>query len=368
MRLVFKSNGYFENLENLDHLTMIKLFIRRLLAALLFYSGFNALYRWIIRRRHAVILMYHRVLDDADKHGSYIQPGMYVTTDTFEMQMRYLKKRYRVTSLTELIATLKNQRGNSKNTCVITFDDGWHDTYIHAFPILKKYDLPASVFLVSEYVDTDRLFWPDRLSHLLTRYLAQPQTTKSMICSALERAGILNMLIDAEQSQAEKIDMIIEKMKDFEAAERETVLLELEERLQASLADKSYRQMLSWNEIKEMARSRISFGSHGKSHAILTKIPKAEAAREIVESQATINKHLTTPCSAFCYPNGDYNEEIKEIVRRHYTCALTTQNGAVKPGDGLFALKRIGIHDDMTSTKALFACRISGLLGKLGLE
>jgi peptidoglycan/xylan/chitin deacetylase (PgdA/CDA1 family) len=312
-------------------------------------------------------LMYHRVVAPLKRDGTYIQPGMYVTSVSFTMQMRYLKKRYNVIPLAEMIGSLRNGCIIQSNTCVITFDDGWRDTYDHAFPILKKYDLPATVFIVSDYVGTDRWFWPDKLSYLLTKYLASEEHKKppSIIAQTLERSGILKMLSSAELSPGEKIDMVIERMKHL-PAERNKVLFDLELFLYDT-EEATDRQMLSWNEVDEMCRSKVTFGSHTKSHAILTEISKDEVAREVVESQVAIEEHLSTPCSTFCYPNGDFNNEIQEIVRSHYDCAVTTQKGTVKLGDDLSALKRVGIHDDITYTKALFACRISGILAALGL-
>ena len=65
----------------------------------------------------------------------------------FEKQMEYLKnKEYQVISLTKLVEILESDELIPKKTVVLTFDDGYKDNYINAFPILKKYNFPATIF------------------------------------------------------------------------------------------------------------------------------------------------------------------------------------------------------------------------------
>ncbi len=76
------------------------------------------------------ILAYHRVVPVGSEDTSFVQPGMYVTSDTFEMHLHHLQTRYAVVPLERLVAM---QDGDA---CAITFDDGWRDNYATAFPIL----------------------------------------------------------------------------------------------------------------------------------------------------------------------------------------------------------------------------------------
>src|SRR5574337_401681 len=86
----------------------------------------------------AAILLYHRVLTEKELGQDFIQPGMYVRRDVFEMQMLFLKKHFQIVSLQDLLALWKGKKwDNSKRYCVVTFDDGWRDNYLYAFPILQ---------------------------------------------------------------------------------------------------------------------------------------------------------------------------------------------------------------------------------------
>jgi len=94
------------------------------------------------------ILMYHHV-EDAPLGGS-----MYVNPKQFEEQMKFLRdNKYKVISLDELSDMIKGGAKIPHNIVVLTFDDGNVNNYLYAFPALKKYKIPATVFVISDYID-----------------------------------------------------------------------------------------------------------------------------------------------------------------------------------------------------------------------
>ena len=128
----------------------------------------------------------------------------------------------------------------------------------------------------------------------------------------------------------------------------------------------SGRAFVSWKEAKEMARSGlITFGSHTASHSILSMLEDSEIRHELVESRRRlIAEQVVDPAFIpFCYPNGNYNNRIVSMVRNTgYNLAVTTKNGWNNSESYPFTLRRVGMHQDMTSTEAMFACRIAGIL------
>jgi len=102
------------------------------------------------------ILMYHRF--------GYDQSTLFVTPENFDRQMAYLKdKGYDVISLDELVEGIKDRKKFNHNTVAITIDDGYKDNFIYAYPVLKKYRFPATIFIIANYVDTRGNFikWED---------------------------------------------------------------------------------------------------------------------------------------------------------------------------------------------------------------
>src|SRR5262249_36976658 len=97
-------------------------------------------------------------------------PGMYVRADAFEMQMRFLKEHFEVLPLDRLLGLWKTDGiDDRKRYCVVTFDDGWLDNYHHAYPVLRRLGIPATVFLPTGMVGTDEWFWPDKLAYILAQ-------------------------------------------------------------------------------------------------------------------------------------------------------------------------------------------------------
>lgn len=92
----------------------------------------------------ASILMYHSVGENA--------ASFTVTPEQFEKQLRYLaEQKYLVVSLSVLLAKLANQEDVGRHV-VLTFDDGYEDNYSIAWPLLKKYNLPATIFLATNFL------------------------------------------------------------------------------------------------------------------------------------------------------------------------------------------------------------------------
>lgn len=107
----------------------------------------------------ALVLMYHRVLQD-DQVPADIDPGMYVSRSAFERHLAYLREHHDIVTLDQLLDWLDGRRPSARPPCVITFDDGWLDNYTVAYPLLKRFDVPATIFLISEKVgDPNMVTW-----------------------------------------------------------------------------------------------------------------------------------------------------------------------------------------------------------------
>lgn len=104
--------------------------------SLLSFSGIHGLLEHLRLSEKAFILMYHRVLPATGQLPEYVQPGMFVTTATFEKQISYLRDSFEILFLDEMAAKVKKGEPLG-GQCVLTFDDGWLDNYSEAFPAEK---------------------------------------------------------------------------------------------------------------------------------------------------------------------------------------------------------------------------------------
>lgn len=215
----------------------------------------------------APVLAYHKIdypTADVKIRGAYTAPRK------FEKQMSYLlKKGFTFYSASELIDFFRSNGKFPDKGITLTFDDGWKDNYVNAFPVLKKLGIKATIFLV-----------PSCLG----------------------------------------------KTTDQVTADGE-----------------GPREHLSKNDVVEMSRSGIEFGSHSMNHKLFNKITPAEIDNEVVESKNAIENLVQKPCKIFAYPAGFYNEAaIGALKKSGYTGAFTTVYGNDDALD-LYALNRVEI-------------------------
>jgi peptidoglycan/xylan/chitin deacetylase (PgdA/CDA1 family) len=108
----------------------------------------------VLLRQAAVILMFHRV---REIEGS---DGLTVDVDTFERYCRFFRRHFKVVALRDLVRALE-RRAPLERALAITFDDGYRDNFECAAPVLEKLSLPATFFVVSQWIETDAVPWWD---------------------------------------------------------------------------------------------------------------------------------------------------------------------------------------------------------------
>ncbi len=320
-----------------------------------------------LARGSTLILMYHRILPESMVNAS-IEPGMYVSAESFALHLSYLAQYLEIISLATIVAgNIPAHNDKGKPRCVITFDDGWLDFLIHAFPLLQRFNAPATVFLPTNFIGTDRKFWTDTVIELL---LQEGKYQKSISASTDINKFRSNIVVQ-HLSQADAVSgegrfyQIINGLKRHRA---EDIYLALDElKTAGALIASDSRSFLNWEEVRSLKNSGlITFGSHTADHNILTTIKADEVRRELSLSKDRLVKENAVPRERplfFCYPNGNANAELAAMVQdAGYDGAVTTRKGWNALGANRFLLNRIGLHEDMSSTPAMFACRLAGFI------
>jgi peptidoglycan/xylan/chitin deacetylase (PgdA/CDA1 family) len=274
-----------------------------------------------------LILMYHRILP-SDQMKPWIQAGMYVDPETFEMQIRYLKKYFQVVSLAEKFYSLPTveKARSTRPFCILTFDDGWQDFYEFAYPMLKRNQVPATVFLPTGYIGTDDWFWTDRLSMLLQRDSKEEAGT-----IGTERCNpLLERIAEITGNFEERLEAAIRMLKRRNAEEIEDVIVGLEKGAN-KVGSPRKRVFLNWDEVREMeASGLVSFGSHTHNHRILVHLKEEEVEEELLLSMKILLREKAVDPSfiPFCYPNGNFNQQIACMVQEAgYHAAVSTEPG-----------------------------------------
>ena len=298
--------------------------------------------------------MYHRIIDKNQQSSFPVQAGMYVTPDNFMKQVKFLKDKFKIISLDVLVKRLKSGEDVS-GCCVLTFDDGWRDNYTNAFPIFKNYQIPATIFLPTGFIGTQKWFWPEEVS-LSLAWLYQNKMDSSKIPDILQKLFDKSQFYSCGQS-CDAIDRFIDKLKQYEPQQREQVIAALKD---VCPATKHERILMNWNEVQEMANSGlISFGAHTVSHTLLDQLTVENAQSEIEKSKEDIEKRLETQVDFFAFPNGNYNKKVLAILPDiKFAAAVTTRRGYIDKSPSLLELPRIAMHDDISYTLPLFLWRL----------
>lgn len=305
------------------------------------------------RSGNTCILMYHRIVSP-EKISEYVEPGMYVTPETFEMHCKVLKKHFCVVSLSDLISG--NIEKNAKPVCAITFDDGWKDFYQNAFPILSRYECPATVFLPTRFIGSSERFWTDHLAKLLSE---QRKSTEHEMNTAKYRQ-LTKAILQLNGTLFKRTDEAIKLLKKLPLDQIQFIISELKHIRGTTHFEGAF---LSWDDVRELKKTGlIEFGSHTVNHLILPAEDDATIRSELIESKKKlIDEQAANDGSiSFCYPNGGFTIDIANLVEQSgYFSAVTTKRGWNCESSKRFTLNRIGIHEDISFSAAMFFSRIS---------
>jgi len=314
--------------------------------------------------------MYHRILSDTSPCLQLIEPSMFVTRGVFESHIRYLRRHYTILSLSELLQCGARMRlSPRKKYCVITFDDGWADNYTMAFPILVRYNVPATIFLPTAFIGTTRWFWTEQVAYLLSALQLQlpDQRQRFETLSRLKGFGSIGPMMLLSKANGrhtrriQRLELILTALKQCSPHDIEDFI-----RLVSGILNISFpaeRHFLTWDEVNRMSAQGITFGSHSWSHTILTRVPDGEIERELHRSWNILQDRTAAHVPAFCYPGGEFDDRIKALVLRSgYQAAFGWTGGLESlPLRDPFAIRRIGVHQEISRSPALFSFLLLGI-------
>jgi peptidoglycan/xylan/chitin deacetylase (PgdA/CDA1 family) len=344
----------------------VKRAIRVGVAGGLYYTGALTLWQRIVLRRRAVVLMYHRVLRPEERALTGSHPGIVVTRDTFARHMAILKRRFRVLSPEEFAHHLRHRLPFPDSSCLITFDDGWHDNLVNGLPILREHGLPALIFLPVDFIGGRRLFWREALTHLLVcvSRASTPGSERRERFVALLRSQRLQAVVDVEGADAHvRISEIVAAQPGLTEAATASLVKALCTELHIGVEElDTPDRFIGWDEAQLMARQGVIFGGHGASHRLLAGLPHHEMVGEIARARSVMDEKFPGMLASFSYPNGSWNDAVAASVSEAgYALAFTTVPGVVECQDDPMALRRRNVHEHTTDTAPTFIAAVLGL-------
>lgn len=276
-----------------------------------------------------LVVGYHRVVKDFDWSKSLSISPMLTSARTFAQHLDWIGQRYRFVSLDELAMAMEKNEAGGKPIAAVTFDDGYRDVYLNAFPILRRKGIPSAVFVVTDLIGTDRLQVHDELHLLLSALYAQPRAPSAASWSDL----VATLGLSAGQSER-LIRRLVGAEEPFQATRAllETVNQPVIDRfLDAARGGVSLHEdelqgfrMLDWDMLAEMAAHGVTVGSHTRSHALLANEMPEVVRDEVEGSRRELERRLGVPIRHFAYPDGRFDAHaIQAVADAGYRTAYT---------------------------------------------
>lgn len=319
-------------------------------------SGFKRLVAHTVSRAGIPRMLHRTFFSDkltiVTYHGIVREPlrlydWCFLDAQSFRRQLLYLKDNFIILPLSEAIDAMRQDRIR-RPTAAITFDDGYHNNYTVAFPILQEFRIPATVFLATRFVDTDDTFWNLRLNAAVA---SSPKSRLTWDGSTLDLNGIASR--QRANVRIRKSIRDLPKAQLFQRAAEAVTALGSDPN--SPLEPDSPFRILSSRAIAEMkASGLVDFGAHSHSHMILSRLSEAECRQEIELSLKHVQKLTGRPCEFFAYPlggPGDYSEPaIRVLQQNSVRAAVTTIPGLNDKTTPVLELRRsgIGAGEDMT--------------------
>lgn len=287
-----------------------------------------------ITRSQVAIITYHRVGPKNDNWS--LEP---TTLHLFKKQMEYFLKNYEIIALDKLAQCIREKKSLPEKAITITFDDGYLDNYVYAYPFFKEHHIPATIFLTTGHIESNTLFWWDKIGYIL----------QHMNMSQINLNELGNFSLDSDMDVPRVQSEIADALKLISDDRKCFLMNRLSEISGVDIPpDIAKELILSWDQIKEMINNGIDFGAHSVNHPILTNMPLKQAKWEIIQSKKDIENVLRKDVNAFSYPNGDFNTELMSIVKESgFNCAVSFAPGKfINLKDNIYALNRFTSRDN----------------------
>ena len=277
-----------------------------------------------------IILTYHRILPTANFESlNSFDYGNIVDVKDFEQQMEYISKNYNVIDLNDL-----NKMDPAFSNVIITFDDSYYDFYEYAYPILKKYDIKATLYLITSILNKCAEIWWLKLEDLCNN-----NDSISLQWNNIDYVWTLTS--DLKKNKCfNTIKNIILGLTS--SAEVSNLINNIEPR---NGRNDYYDSFLNWEKIEELDNNQqISIGSHTHNHLCLRSLSDEQIFYELSTSKDILEDRLGHKINHLAYPYGS-NLEIDKRAKRTafnlgYKTATSTENYILRKNCNYFTLPR----------------------------
>ena len=269
---------------------------KTLVRELLYRSGLLGAVHALRNRRALTTLMFHRVLPADGPDYAAAEREFTFTTEGFGRCLDFVRKHYQCVTLQQVHDALQGRGSLPPNPVLITFDDGWRDTLVHAQQALQQRGMTGVLFVATEpLASMHRLWWQYVLVHVMA-----DRAATARLCEAMGGA----VPAEGQRGAGQQLTARLAALPDDERHR----LLQLA--APASLGGEQGRQMLSRADLDAFAPGCIELGAHGHTHAPL--LHSADAAAELQQSHDLIATLRSAPLT-MSFPHGSYDARLSAM-------------------------------------------------------
>ena len=307
------------------------------------------------RRRRLLILCYHGV-STADEHEW--NGELYIPPTLLRQRLRYLREhQYSVLPLNEACEKLTNETLPPRSIA-ITFDDGARDFASTALPILREFNVPATVYLTTYYSDVPLPVFDVVLSYVLWR----GRHVRADLSSLCERREPLWAQTPTERRNATRILYAFAAARGLDAIDKNALVASVATRVGVDYDEvltSGVLQIMSPNEIRALPTDLVDVQLHTHRHR--TPRNRELFMRELRDNALRIREiRDARRLDHFCYPSGDYDGAFLGWLREAgVEYATTTLPGLASPDHNPLLLPRL--IDTAARSERSFEAWASGL-------
>lgn len=293
--------------------------------------------------------MYHRILPHSEriKDQSPNKDQLVVSLERFEEQISVISNNYKAISMDNLFGPLDNP--NSEFGVAVTFDDGYKDNLTHALPVLKKYDVPATIYITTRFPEGDGNVWWIELAE---------------ICYSRD-----HVVFDWE-GRTHRIDLKTASLK-------RRAFNRLKKMVKSSIPDENRRLMtairgnesaadysglfLTWDDIRQLDQeSLVTIGAHTHSHFNLQEMDIPSAVSDIEKGRILLEEKVGHPVSHFAFPYGYYDPAALESygLNHYFKTVVSTNPGSFDYHSNMYCLPRFQMKEEHDGNR--IKTRLSG--------
>ncbi len=273
------------------------------------------------------IFIFHRVLPVADPLLPF-EPS----AKQFDWMVRFIARTFNVLPLSE--AARRLQVGTlPPAAATITFDDGYADNLLIAWPILKRHGVPATFFITTAFLEGGRMWNDDVIEAFRLAQAAELDLDAFRL--GRHRLG------DAAE-RVHGYETVLGRLKYFEHRRRSEIAREIAARCAVPMASEL---MMTHRQLRTLHSEGAEIGGHTRTHPILENLDDAAAQEEIVAGKRELEELLREAVQVFAYPNGvpdrDCSARHGEMVRQAgFAAAVTTRQACATGASDIFQLPR----------------------------